>query len=181
MSASEYSKRQVGEATVFEVKPAPQKKFMMIVIGGAVLLLMALSFFKSMPLFSLIMIGFSGWAIWWGWMRDLRPAEHRSTSTFRVTPEVIESNGRSFKKDEIHRLIIKNGITNDVRTIPGVMIQVPTAMAMGGAHRMQVSLTANALEVETGGRGYVLAGGMDETTAFGLMSDVSRVMGFRAT
>jgi hypothetical protein len=52
---------------------------------------------------------------------------------------------------------------------------------MGGAHRMQVSLTANALEVETGGRGYVLAGGMDETTAFGLMSDVSRVIGFRAT
>ena len=107
--------------------------------------------------------------------------EHRSISTFRVTPAVIESNGRSFKKDDIHRLIIKNGITNDVRTIPGVLIAVPTATAMGGAHRMQVSLTANALEVETGGRGYVLAGGMDETTAFGLMSDVSRVMGFRAT
>jgi hypothetical protein len=181
MSASEYSKRQVGEATLFEVKPAPQKKFMMIVIGGGILLLMALSFFKSMPLFSLIMIGFSGWAIWWGWSRDLRPVEHRSISTFRVTPAVIESNGRSFKKDDIHRLIIKNGITNDVRTIPGVLIAVPTATAMGGAHRMQVSLTANALEVETGGRGYVLAGGMDATTAFGLMSDVSRVMGFRAT
>lgn len=88
-----------------------------------------------MPLFSLIIIGFSGWAIWWGWMRDLRPLEHRSISTFRVTPEVIESNGRSFKKDAIHRLIIKNGITHDVRTVPGVLIQVPTAMAMGGTQR----------------------------------------------
>jgi hypothetical protein len=40
--------------------------------------------------------------------------------------------------------------------------------------------TAHGLEVETGGRGYVLAGGMDKTTAFGLLSDVSRVLGFNA-
>jgi len=51
-------------------------------------------------------------------------------------------------------------------------------MAAGAAHRMQVSLTCNGLEVEAGGKGTVLAGGMDETTAFGLLTDVSRVLGF---
>jgi hypothetical protein len=38
-------------------------------------------------------------------------------------------------------------------------------------------VVANALEVETGGRAYVLAGGMDQTTAFGLLSDVTKVLG----
>ena len=54
---------------------------------------------------------------------------------------------------------------------------VRRAQAVGMAFRAQVSRTAHGLEVETGGRGYVLAGGMDKTTAFGLLSDVSRVLG----
>jgi hypothetical protein len=181
MNASEYHKRQEGPATIFEVTPAPHKKFMFIVIMGGVLLLIALASFTSMPIFSLIMMGFAGWAIWFGWVRDLRPAAHRNRSTFKVTGETIESNGQSFRKDDIHRLIIKNGITNDVKGIPGVLIPVSASTAMGAAHRMQVALTANGLEVEAGGRGHVLAGGMDETTAFGLLSDVSRALGFRTT
>lgn len=177
MSVSEYRKRQDGTATVFDVTPAPQKKFWFILILGGLLLIMALSSIGSMPIFALIMAGLAAWAIWFAWFRDLRPPAHRVPSTFRVTADAIESNGQIFKGPDIHRLIVKNGITNDVAGIPGVMIQVPTATAAGGAHRMQVALTANALELETGGRGYVLAGGMDETTAFGLLSDVSRIMG----
>lgn len=41
------------------------------------------------------------------------------------------------------------------------------------------SRSANGLEVEAGGRAHVLAGGMDETTAFGLLTDVSRVLQFK--
>ena len=43
MSASEYQKRQEGNAVVFSVVPAPQKRFMFIVIMGGLMLLLGLS------------------------------------------------------------------------------------------------------------------------------------------
>jgi hypothetical protein len=58
-----------------------------------------------------------------------------------------------------------------------VVIPVNTSTALGVGHRAKVSNVANALEVETGGKGFLLAGGMDPTTAFGLLHDVSKVMG----
>jgi len=181
MSASEYLKRQEGGVTVFDVTPAPQRKFWFVIIGGGPMFLLGLAFFSSEHFLGLIMLAGGGTALWWGWTHDLRPAPHRAPSTFRVTGETIESNGRVFRKSDIHRLIVKNGISNNVVGIPGVAIEVSNATAAGAAHRMQVSLTANGLEVESGGKGYVLAGGMDETTAFGLLTDVSRVMGFNVS
>jgi hypothetical protein len=181
MSGPEYKKHQEGSATVFDVTPAPQKKFMLIVILGGIGVLFGLSVFSSEHLLGIIMLGGCGYAVYWAWTHDLRPQEHRGSSTFRVTPDAIESHGQTWKKADIHRLIIKNGITKNVAVAPGVAVEVSNMAAAGAAHRMQVSLTANGLEVESGGRAHVLAGGMDETTAFGLLTDVSRVLGFSAS
>jgi hypothetical protein len=178
MSASEYRKRQDGNATVFDVVPAPQKKFMFVILGGGLMFLLGLSFFSSEHLLGLICLGGGGTAVWWGWTHDLRPPSHRAPSSFRVTSDTIQSNGQTFNKNDIHRLIIKNGVTDEEVGNPGILIEVPRAQAMGMVHRLEVSRTAHGLEVETGGRGYVLAGGMDKTTAFGLLSDVSRVLRF---
>jgi hypothetical protein len=178
MGEARYQKRQEGGATIFEVTPAPMKKFMLIVILAGIGVLFGLAVISSEHFLGLLMVGGCGYAVYWAWTHDLRPPEHRVASTFRVTPGTIEANGQTWNKADIHRLIIKNGITKNVATAPGVMVEVPTMAAAGAAHRMQVSLTANGLEVEAGGRGTVLAGGMDETTAFGLLTDVSRVLGF---
>jgi hypothetical protein len=43
----------------------------------------------------------------------------------------------------------------------------------------QAPMVANTLNVEMGGRSTVVAGGMDSTTAYGLMTDVSKVLGFK--
>jgi hypothetical protein len=180
MSGSEYQKRQEGTATVFEVTPAPQKRFMLIVILGGIGVLFGLAVFGSERFLGLLMLGGCGYAVYWAWTKDLRPLEHRSPSTFRVTPDTIESKGQSWRKADIHRLIIKNGITKNIATAPGVLVEVPPMAAAGAAHRMQVSLTANGLEVEAGGKAHMVAGGMDETTAFGLLTDVSRVLGLKA-
>lgn len=177
MSASEYQKRQEGNAVVFSVVPAPQKRFMFIVIMGGLMVLLGLSFFSSEHLLGLIGIAGGGAAVWWGWTHDLRPVEYRTPSTFRVTGESIQSNGKTFGKADIHRLIIKNGLTDEEVGVPNLLIETPRAQAMGMAHRAEVSRTAHGLAVETGGRGFVLAGGMDKTTAFGLLTDVSRVLG----
>ncbi len=181
MSTSEYKKSVEGGAIVFHVTPAPQRKFWFVIIGGGVMLLFGLATYGSEHLLGFLMLGGGGAALWWGWTHDLRPAAHRNPSTFRVTPDSIESGGRIFKKADIHRLIVKNGITQNVVGIPGVLVPVSTPTAMGAAHRAQVSLTSNGLEVESGGRGHVLAGGMDETTAFGLLTDVSRALGLNVT
>lgn len=181
MSGSEYKKRQEGNATVFDVTPAPQKRFMLIVILGGIGVLFGLATISSEHVLGVLMLGGCGYAVYWAWTHDLRPPEYRNPSSFRVTADTIESRGQTWRKADIHRLIIKNGITKNIAMAPGVAVEVPTMMAAGAAHRMAVSLTANALEVEAGGRAQVLAGGMDETTAFGLLTDVSRVLGFQAS
>jgi hypothetical protein len=162
---------------VFSVVPAPQKRFMFIVIMGALTVLLALAFFSSEHLLGLIGIAGGGAAVWWGWTHDLRLVEYRTPSTFRVSGESIQSNGKTFVRADIHRLIIKNGLTDEEVGVPNLLIETPRAQAMGMAHRAEVSRTAHGLAVEMGGRGYVLAGGMDKTTAFGLLTDVSRVLG----
>lgn len=60
MSASEYRKRQDGNSTIFDVIPAPQKKFMFVVLGGGLMCLLGLSFFSSVHLLGLIGIA-GGW------------------------------------------------------------------------------------------------------------------------
>jgi hypothetical protein len=177
MAGSEYRKRQEGNAWAFEVTPAKAPKLMLLAIGGAILILF--TFMMGLgPISWIIFLPIGALGIWAGYFRDPRPPAHRSPATFRVTPSAIEANGRTFSKDDIHRLIIKNGVSNEVVGSPNVLVPVATATAMGMAHRAQVSTVANALEVETGGKGYFLAGGMDQTTAFGLLTDVSRVLGF---
>lgn len=171
--ASEYTKRQEGATTVFEVIPAAAPKFVYLLIIGAVVGLIGLGMIASGGIFMILMAAF---AIWYGWFRDQRPKDHRLPSSFRVTADQIESNGRTFKKAEIHRLILKNGITD--KELPVQQWTTNRNEMAGMAHRAKLSTVANSLNVETGGKSHMLAGGMDETTAYGLLTDVSKVLGW---
>jgi len=59
-----------------------------------------------------------------GWSYDARPKAHKQKSSFRVTADTIEANGQTFKKEDIHRLIIKNGMSNEILTGPTVLVPV---------------------------------------------------------
>jgi hypothetical protein len=48
-------------------------------------------------------------------------------------------------------------------------------------YRARVSRIANGLTLEAGGKSTLLAGGMDDTTAYGLLTDVSKVVGFKTS
>ena len=175
-TGSEYQKRQEGSATIFTITPAKAPKFTAIIVIGAICLLFGFGMMgggTSGAGFVMLLMG--GFAAWYGWTRDIRPKEHRKPSTFRVTQAEIEANGITFHKDNIHRLILRNGITDQE------LLQVSTtsAAAMAGmAYKARVGLIANALTVEAGGKSTMLAGGMDETTAYGLLSDVGKVLNF---
>lgn len=176
MSVAEYQKRQEGNQWVFDVTPAspPRSKYFIILGGVAIVFGLVAG-----PIGWIILLPAGALGLWIGYFRDGRPAGHRNPSHFTVNETAVQANGQTFQKDDIHRLIIKNGISQDV--IPNIMFQVNTSTAMGAIHRVNTSKVANALELETGGKAYILAGGMDQTTAFGLFHDVSKVLGLAAT
>jgi len=117
---SEYQKRQDGNSTVFEVTPAEAPKFLWMVIMGGISCLLGVFTFPC----GLAFLALGGAAIWFGRSYDPRPKAHKQNSSFRVTGETIEANGQTFKKDDIHRLIIKNGMSNEVLTGPTVLVLV---------------------------------------------------------
>lgn len=47
------------------------------------------------------------------------------------------------------------------------------------AHDMKLGELCYGLTVESAGKAHLLAGGMDRTTAFGLLSDASKILGFK--
>jgi hypothetical protein len=170
---SEYKKRQEGNGTVFEVTPAQAPKFWYLVIIGAVV---GLGGLLAMP-GGLAFVAMGGFAFWYGWTRDLRPKATRQSATFKVTPDTIEAGGVTYRKDDIHRLLLKNSITD--KELPMEIYTTNTNQQAGMAFRAQMSMVANTLNVEMGGKSTAIAGGMDETTAYGLLTDVSRIMGFK--
>ncbi len=174
--SSEYEKRREGDITVFTVTPAESPKFWFMVIFGAVLILGGLAAIASGGVPFLLMGGF---AFWYGWFRDQRPKEHRKPSTFRVSADTVEVDGRTIRKDDIHRFILRNGITDKELGIE--QYNLSTAQATGLARRAQLAQICNSLTLESGGRATHLAGGMNEVTAYGLLRDVGDVLGFKET
>ena len=167
-----------GTTTVFDVTPATPPKFGSAIGAGAVASVLGLGMITSGGIFLLALGGFS---IWYGWKRDIRPKGYKEPATFRVTPNTIEAGGRTFKSEDIHRLLIRNGITNQEIPLNGVRMEVSAAAGAGMAYRARVGMIANGLTLESGGKSTLLAGGMDDTTAYGLLTDVSKVVGFKTT
>lgn len=103
--------------------------------------------------------------------------------TFVVSPTAIETNGTTITRQQLHRLIVRNGVPDiqggAVAVNTGTML---TAMEAGAANdravnRARAIMVSYMVCAEAGGRSYTLAGGMNEVTANGLMTDVSRILG----
>lgn len=171
MRGAQYQKRQEGNATIFEVTPAAAPKFWFMIIFGIVLILGGLGAGGG----GFVAFGAMGaFCLWYGWSRDQRPKPHRQRRTFRVTADSVESEGRTFMKDDIHRLIIKNPVEGIEVTTTG---SIPTGVAAGLGRRAAIQKICCSLDLESGGKAHLLAGGMDDTTAYGLLADVSKVIG----
>ena len=111
----------------------------------------------------------------WGLKRDPRPINHRLPSSFLVYPNGIEINGTKMNKNDIHRIIIRNAHDNSVRVLgPPSMSQ-----SAGVAMSEMIQQISYELNIEAGGRAHQLAGGLDEVTANGLLTDVSYILDFK--
>lgn len=180
MSNSEYEKKQDGSVTTFNVKPAscPANKGALIYVIPFLFIGLVLLAMGTFGLILYILFVAAAWYL--GFHKDWRPAEHRRPSTFSVSTSEITSNGRTFRKEDIHRLLIRNGMKKNELTSAFIAKGGPatTAIAVSHIYRQKISAVTNSLDLESGGNAYTLAGGMSETTAFGLMTDVSRALGF---
>jgi hypothetical protein len=167
---AEYKKSVNGETTQFSVTPASAPKFWyLIVIGGLVFL----GGFLGLGIFGWLM---GGGAIAYGLLRDQRPKDHKVPMSFSVTPSSVISGARTFGKDDIHRLKIANPWFDRA----GLDVYTTNANeAAGMAHGMKLGELCYGLTVESAGKAHLLAGGMDRTTAFGLLSDASKVLGYK--
>lgn len=170
--ASEYQKRQEGDKTIFTVTPATAPKFWYLIIFGGFVVLLG---FAGLGIFAFLM---GGGAVAYGLLRDQRPKDHKASSTFTVTPQSLITGGKTFDKDEFHRLLIANPWFDKA----GLDVYTNNAnVAAGMAHGMKLGEVCYGLTVESGGKSNLLAGGMDRTTAFGLLSDVSKVLGLKVS
>lgn len=169
---SEYKKTESGGVTVFEVTPAPAPRFWVAIIFGGVCVLVGLGIGGGWMVFFFVI---GTLFLWLGWTRDPRPKGTRGPMSFKVTPDSIEGGGRTFKKAEIHRIILKNSMTDE--EVPYSIETTSPIGAAGMKWRAQTSMIATTLNVETGGKSTVLAAGMDNTTAYGLLTDVGRLLG----
>jgi hypothetical protein len=93
-----------------------------------------------------------------------------------VTPNSVISGARTFGKDDIHRLKIANPWFDRA----GLDFFTTNANeAAGMAHGMKLGELCYGLTVEAGGKAHLLAGGVDRTRAFGLLSDASKALGYK--
>jgi hypothetical protein len=185
MKNAKYQKRQEGSATVFEVTPGVPGKGCSMILLGVLCFMVAFSLFAgyastskrmSMATFFIAACGIVFLYVKFG---DLRPKAHRKARTFRVTVDAVDTNGMTFKNADIHRLIIKNPLSfGDEPVVITTTIGPPNLGAgIGTMIRARNALITHSLDLEAGGKAYTLAGGMDQTTAFGLLSDVAKILG----
>ena len=175
MKQAEYKKTTRGDGYLFEITPAPKT------LGGCagIFLIVLLSFMGAILLssinYTLAYIGFFGIAVLAFLKLDLRKKSHRRPSSFFVSPRAIEVNGQSIPKSSIHRIIIRNAYDN-VAKIQLTGQTVSTGVGVGHDIRHALEQISYSVNVEAGGKATQLAGGMDEVTANGLFTEVSKII-----
>ena len=109
-------------------------------------------------------------------LKDHRGGNPTVTRRFRVNPEGIETDGTFLRRGDIHNLCIRNKFAGGVEVVYDVNRGMDTGVTLGLAGRRALAEVAYRVEVEAGGKAYVLASGLDEVTARGVATEVGKVL-----
>jgi hypothetical protein len=118
------------------------------------------------------------------WLAKRKARKNRSLSTIIVSRDFIESDNVRLLRADIHRLILRNPISDNEVAYSTAMVgpSATVVLAMGiqaqGQHDAQkLAAVSWRLDADAGGKANRLADGLDQTTAFGLMKDIGRLIG----
>jgi hypothetical protein len=176
-----YTKDEQGQVTVFTTQPEA------VPVPWGLLVLPAVpivGFLFVNVVVSLVFATIIG-ALVWARMKVFPAAtKHRQPSTFKVSAEGVSIDGKEIKRRDIHRAIIRNHVldggnpSNFVTLHQGVGAMVGGVGAAANAKaKGQLADISYRVDVEAGGVAHTLAGGLNESTAFAVLSDVSGVLG----
>lgn len=130
-----------------------------------------------------------GGLAFWSYKLDKRPKVHRKEYEFSVSKTAMTVDSVEIPLTAIDRLVMRNGMTNVVQASPGVLIggtgltglavvssaaAMHTAAAAGAKIHQRHADICYEVTVESEGKARLLAAGLDETTAHGLMADIER-------
>ncbi len=190
---SSYQQEQLGGGRVrFVVTPASAPKASGAPITLAILfgLVVLGTMSRNEGSLGLILrLGVAVYGGWWvhkltnGWFASKIDKIRSPGGSYVVSPASIESNGTTIARDQLHRLIVRNGVPDiQESTVVVNTGSVYSGMQAGAqndrmANRAKASRVAYMLCAEAGGRSTTLAGGMTEVTAHGLLTDTSRILG----
>lgn len=173
---AKYEKSTEGGKILFAVVPASAP----IPIADLVLTLICVFF----PPLLLIMGAILFWKI-----KGPKAGKYRQKSKIEISPTEIVANEKRIPVTDIHRLIIRNHITG-LELPSGVPVVTGNFGAAAGAtigaiglhiqkgQLEKLSKVSYRVDVESGGRATTLAGGLDETTSYGLMREIGDHLGF---
>lgn len=172
-ATSGYSKTNSGDWTEFKVTPGRETIRVAMILPGVGCALLA-AFFPE-P-YNIFFVALTAIAVWFTFLPVRRKA-HRTAVSFRADPTTIESQGQKFPVADIHRLTIKNSVDTDF-VIAATNERAAVVQAQHAQDKLRAAKMAFYLNLEEGGRDHPLAGGLSETTANGLMTDVGSIIGF---
>jgi hypothetical protein len=177
--AAEYVKREDGTSFRIDVSPAATPPAWLpavlpVFMASVPILEYAIPYLWVM---GLVMTGFAALFL----LRDPRGRDAAKPRSFRVGPDGIDIDGVMLHKDDIHHMRIKNKFAGDVEIVYDANRGIPTGTVVGLAHRRKVEAVAYRVEVESGGKAHVLAAGLDEVTARGLLAEIGKALNTNAT
>ncbi|MBV6422828.1 MAG: hypothetical protein NAOJABEB_00613 [Steroidobacteraceae bacterium] len=170
---AQYTRHQEGDAVRFEVLPAtapisaPVTLFALIFAAAMVsstaggIWVLGIFFVAVAALLLLV---------------DQRGIEAGRPRSFRLGKDSIEFNGTLLRRDDIHHLKIGNKYAGNVEIVYDADRSIPTGRLLGLAGRKKLAAVAYRIEIESGGKAYVVAAGLDEVTARGIAAEITKTL-----
>lgn len=194
MAEASYKKESQAGGVSFSVLPAsspfPTAVFVIFAFINAPFIFAVIYHEAGLAIFAPFIFLFSVAILLLKWQGP-KASRYRSSAQFLVAKDAITLNGREMSRSDIHRLVLRNHISQQenafsydtVIATTGFSAAAGAAMIGAGQraaaqHLDKLARVSWRLDVEAQGKAFTLAGGLDDVTAYGLMQDVGKVIGF---
>lgn len=175
---AQYTKQDEGSAARFEVIPASAPISLPLVLMALVFAVATVgSRLAGSAILGLIFVAFLAVLL----LADNRGGSAAKVRRFRVGTDGIDTGEWQVRREDIHHLAIRNKFAGEVEVVYDADRGISTGRALGLGLRKKLADVAYRVEVESGGKAHVLAAGLDEVTARGLVAEVGRKMGVQGS
>lgn len=172
-----YKKTEQGQETIFETEPEKvPSQFWRVFAAMFLVVLLSLLVSWWMTLAFVLLT----WVLAWAIRNSKNSQAYRSATKFSVRKDGVTLNGQFLKTSDIHRVIIRNHLMADQEIhVVATGGNIPAKAQIDGlAIRNQIATISYRVDIEAGGVAHTLAGGLNETVAYAIQSDVARILGF---